>query len=63
MKDDRLNSWKEISIYMGRDIVTCIKWERLYRLPIYRIDPQSNRSRVFAYKPELEQWFRDRKKP
>jgi hypothetical protein len=28
--------------------------------PVYRIDKKSKRSRVFAYKSEIDQWFKKR---
>jgi len=57
---DRLDSWKEISAYMRRDIRTCINWEKKFGLPVHRIDKNSFRSRVFAYKSEIDQWFKNR---
>lgn len=60
-KEDRLNSWKEISDYIKRDISTCIKWENKYGFPVYRIDVNSPKSSVFAYKTEIDNWFNKRK--
>jgi hypothetical protein len=57
---DRLDSWKEIAAYVNRDVGTCIRWEKKLGLPVYRIDKNSSRSRVFAYKKEIDQWFRDK---
>ena len=59
---ERLDSWKEISNYIGRDIGTCIKWAKTLGLPIYHIDKSSPRSCVFAYKSEIDQWFRNKAK-
>jgi hypothetical protein len=61
-QEDRLNSWKEISTYIGRDVVTCMKWSSKLELPVYRVDKNSSRSRVFAYKSEIEMWFKERSK-
>jgi hypothetical protein len=58
--DDILNSWKEISTFVGRDVGTCIKWSRELGLPVYHIDRNSPRSSVFAYKSEIEKWFKAR---
>lgn len=62
MEDDRnerqLTSWKEISQYLGRDIRTCWRWEKQYGLPIHRVDPESPKSRVYAFKDELDEWLR-----
>lgn len=51
-----LESWKEISAFLGRDIRTCQRWERELGLPIHRLDG-SPRARVFAYKSELGAWL------
>jgi hypothetical protein len=53
----RIDSWKGIAEYINRDVATCMKWARLYGLPIYHIDPKSRRSPVFAYKSEIDNWF------
>jgi hypothetical protein len=52
---DRLVSWKEISVHLGIDERTCQRWEKKYKLPIRRINP-TTKSRVFAYKTELDSW-------
>lgn len=56
LKGDRLNSWKEIAQYLGRDVRTAIRWERNKGLPIRRL-PGGQRKAVFAYKYEIDQWF------
>jgi len=61
MRDNqRLDSWKEISSYVKREIRTCYKWEKELGLPVYRINKKSCRSRVFAYTDEIDQWFKER---
>jgi hypothetical protein len=60
--EDRLDSWKEIADYIGRNIGTCIRWARYLGLPVYRIDKKSARSRVFAFESEIDHWFENRKK-
>jgi hypothetical protein len=52
---DHLVSWKEISAHLGIDERTCQRWEKKYGLPVRRIDP-ATKSRVFAYKTELDDW-------
>ena len=59
---DRLDSWKEIAEYINRDVRTCIKWEQKHDLPIYRVDKKSQRSPVFSYKSEIENWFKTKTK-
>ncbi len=33
----RLESWKEIAAYLGRDVTTVRGWEKREGLPVYRI--------------------------
>ncbi|MBD3415122.1 MAG: hypothetical protein GF421_11920 [Candidatus Aminicenantes bacterium] len=60
MNMDRLDSWKEISEYLKRDVRTCIRWKNLYSLPVHKIDEKSSYSRVFAYKSEIDQWLKEK---
>lgn len=60
MNADRMNSWKEIAHYLGKDIATCNRWEKNYGLPIYRIQPNSRKSPVFSFKREIDEWFESR---
>jgi TolB-like protein/TPR repeat protein len=53
-----LGSWKEIADYLGKEIRTCWRWEKELGLPVHRIDSHSSRSRVFAYKSEIDNWLR-----
>ncbi len=55
-----LNSWKEISEFLNRDIRTCRRWEKKFGLPVHRIDTTSPRSKVFAFKSEIQEWLRER---
>jgi tetratricopeptide (TPR) repeat protein len=50
-----LDSWKEISAYLGRGVRTCRRWERDLGLPVHRLDG-STKARVFAYASELDDW-------
>jgi hypothetical protein len=59
---ERLDSWKDIAKYIRRDVGTCIKWAKLYHLPVYHIDKGSPRSRVFTFKSDIDQWFKDKTK-
>jgi len=56
-----LDSWKDISDYLDRDIRTCARWEKELGLPIYRFDKDSSRSKVFAYKSEIDEWLKEKK--
>lgn len=51
----RLNSWKDIAAYLGRDVRTVIRWEEK-GLPIYRV-PGGKRQAVFAYRAEIDDWM------
>lgn len=51
----RLDSWKEIAEYVGRDVRTAIRWERQRGLPVHRV-PGGRRGAVFAYAPEIDRW-------
>lgn len=51
----RLDSWKEIAQYLGRDVRTVIRWEER-GLPVHRI-PGGKLSRVFAFSSELDEWL------
>ena len=59
----RLDSWKEISLYLNRTVRTCYRWRNDLGLPVYRLDKRSKHSRVFAYKNELDEWFKKRRIP
>jgi hypothetical protein len=54
---DRLDSWKDIAGHLKKDIRTCQRWHAEYGLPVHRYI-QSSRSRVFAYKAEIDEWLR-----
>ncbi|MBI4264540.1 MAG: hypothetical protein HY657_09205 [Acidobacteria bacterium] len=54
--NDRLDSWKEIAKYLGRDRTTVMRWERTAALPIRRVQGGKGRS-VFAYKAEIDRWL------
>src|SRR6266700_6395320 len=51
----RLESWKEIAAYLGRDVTTVRRWERREGLPVYRI-LHSKLGSVYAYTTELDAW-------
>ncbi len=57
---DILNSWKEISYYLDRNVRTCQRWKIELKLPVHRIDQNSQHSKVFAYKSEIDQWLKEK---
>jgi tetratricopeptide (TPR) repeat protein len=54
----RLDSWKEIAAYFGKDVRTVRRWESERNLPVRRL-PGRERSGVFAYVEELEKWLHE----
>jgi TolB-like protein len=52
----RLDSWKEIAAFFGRDERTVRRWEKESSLPVHRV-PGTAKGRVFAYEGELGQWL------
>ncbi len=61
-KKDVLHSWKDISVYLDRDVRTLYRWEAELGLPVHRIDENSLRSKVFAYTSEIDEWLMERAK-
>ena len=53
-----LRSWKEIAAYLGCDVRTCHRWEANHGMPVHRAEGGGHKSPVFAYKDELDNWFR-----
>src|SRR6267378_4423219 len=57
--EPRLESWGEIAAYLRREIRTVQRWERYQGLPIRRLTIGRLGS-VYAYRSELDKWFRER---
>jgi len=51
----RLDSWKEIAAFFGRDERTVNRWEKELGLPIHRLP--GTKGRVYAYTEELLAWL------
>lgn len=51
----RLDSWKEIAVYLGRHMTTVRRWERTEGLPVHRHRHAALGS-VYAFSRELDQW-------
>lgn len=58
----RLNSWKEIAVYLGRDVRTAIRWEKERALPVHRCNG-TRRSGVYAFSDEIDDWLTGGEKP
>lgn len=55
----RLDSWKEIAEYLGRDVRTATRWEA-QGLPLHRV-PGGKGSSVFAFTEEIDAWMASRR--
>lgn len=55
----RLDSWKAIAEYLGRDVRSVQRWERGLGLPVHRVSGEKG-GVVFAFTGELERWLQDR---
>jgi hypothetical protein len=58
--NDRLDSWKQIAVYLGREIRTVQRWERLERLPVRRHFHVKGGT-VYAFKNEIDAWLTSRR--
>src|SRR5271169_2138974 len=53
--DDRLDSWKEIAAYLGRDVTTVQRWEKREGMPVHR-HLHDRIGSVYASRAELDAW-------
>ncbi len=54
--NDKLETWKEIANYVGRDLRTVMRWEKERSLPVHCI-PGGGRRAVFAFRSEIDAWL------
>ena len=52
---ERLDSWKEIASYLGREVRTAQRWEKQECLPVHRHFHQKTSS-VYGFKTEIDEW-------
>src|SRR5713101_1695297 len=57
--EPRLESWGEIAAYLRREIRTVQRWEKYQGLPVRRLQIGKLGS-VYAYRSELDKWYRER---
>ena len=57
---DRLESWKEIAAYLGREVRTVQGWEKNEGLPVHR-HQHARQGSVYAFRAELDAWRESRK--
>lgn len=55
----RLNSWKEIAEYIGRDVRTAHRWESNNGLPVHRLMHDKGPT-VYALTAEIDEWVAKR---
>jgi tetratricopeptide (TPR) repeat protein len=58
--NQRLNSWKEIATFFGRDERTVKRWEKQRGLPVHRV-PGGEKGGVFVFTDELSDWLETRR--
>ncbi len=58
--EPRLDSWKEIAAYLGRDVTTVQRWEKRETMPVHR-HVHDKRGSVYALAPELDVWLKSRR--
>lgn len=58
--EERLDSWKEIATYLGRDVTTVQRWEKREGMPVHR-HLHEKRGSVYALTSELDAWRKTRK--
>ncbi len=57
--EDRLDSWKEIAVYLSRDVTTVQRWEKREGMPVHR-HLHDKIGSVYASRAELDAWTRSR---
>src|SRR5579862_1109293 len=57
--EDRLDSWKQIAAYLGRDVTTAQRWEKREGMPVRR-HLHDRIGSVSASRTELDAWMRSR---
>src|SRR5690348_5591856 len=58
--ENRLDSWKEIAAYLGRDVTTVQRWEKREGMPVHR-HLHDKRGSVYAVSAELDAWLASRR--
>src|SRR5712692_1693832 len=59
LSGDRLDSWKEIAVYLDREVRTVQRWEKREGLPVHR-QFHVKAGTVWAFKHDIDAWFRNR---
>ena len=56
---ERLDSWKQIAVYLNREVRSVQRWEKREGMPVHR-HPHLKASTVYAFKSEIDGWLRGR---
>lgn len=56
---ERLESWKEIAVFLGKGVRTVQRWEQTENLPVRR-HQHERAGTVYAYKSEILEWYQGR---
>ena len=56
---ERLDSWKQIAVYLNREVRSVQRWEKREGLPVHR-HPHLKGSTVYAFKSEIDGWLTGR---
>src|SRR5258708_25531605 len=59
LSGDRLDSWKEIAVYLDREVRTVQRWEKCEGLPVRR-QFHVKGGTVWAFKHDIDAWFNNR---
>ena len=54
---ERLDSWKDIAVYLDREVRTVQRWAVARGLPVHRLPGGGNRPRVYSHKAEIDAWM------
>ena len=56
MTSNRIDGWKAVGQYLGRERTTVIRWARTRDLPIHRM-PGGKKATIYAFRDELDAWI------
>jgi phosphoserine phosphatase RsbU/P len=62
LRDERLDSWKEIAAHLRRGVRTVQRWEKEEGLPVHR-HLHDTQGSVFGLKSEIDAWWNSRPAP
>lgn len=57
---NRLDTWKEIAVYLGREVRTAQRWAKREGLPVHR-HFHAKASTIYAFKHEVDAWLQMRR--